>query len=315
MVMPPHTEEPPPPLGIPAVPRRPGRPPSRITPLVAARLARGYTQTDLARRLWVSETTVSRWEAGHVRPAAFTVERLAATLRLTTEQAEHLFDGYPARARDTVGRLPSLRRLLLDHDRTASDVSAVVAAPLATVEQWLAGRWAVPASALVGLDAAWGLGLVTRLPELRRQPQPVEPAGWLAIRREQLGLSQRALAEMIGVSRTTIGSWENRVADPPPWRSRQLARALRLDVRFVQEQLGSGRGGPPTPADPPSQLEALRLRTGLTAAQLGRVVGVRGGAVRRWETGRARPSRLAQARLRAIFGAEVEDLFATEPTG
>ena len=44
--------------------------------LSAARRAKGYTQEDLAEKLAVSRTNISRWESGKMTPDLDTVNRL-----------------------------------------------------------------------------------------------------------------------------------------------------------------------------------------------------------------------------------------------
>jgi transcriptional regulator with XRE-family HTH domain len=52
-------------------------------PLRAARVERGLTQTELARRAGTSQSAVARIEAGHTSPTVDTLTRIAAALGMT----------------------------------------------------------------------------------------------------------------------------------------------------------------------------------------------------------------------------------------
>lgn len=51
--------------------------------IATARRAAGLSQTQLARRLDVADTTVSRWETGAADPSLATLRRLATALEVT----------------------------------------------------------------------------------------------------------------------------------------------------------------------------------------------------------------------------------------
>jgi tetratricopeptide (TPR) repeat protein/transcriptional regulator with XRE-family HTH domain len=73
----------------------------------------------------------------------------------------------------------------------------------------------------------------------------------LAQRRKALGLTQEALADLIGVERSTIVRWERGDTAPVPWMRPKLARALRVSADRLGELLtpsaparpGSSRAG------------------------------------------------------------------------
>lgn len=56
----------------------------------------------------------------------------------------------------------------------------------------------------------------------------------MLVARRRLGLSQAALAAMIGVTQPRISSWETRQAPIPPARLEQLARILEVDSGNLQ---------------------------------------------------------------------------------
>jgi len=69
----------------------------------------------------------------------------------------------------------------------------------------------------------------------------------LAERRKTLGLTQEALANLIGVERTTVARWERGEAEPLPWLRPKLASALRVSADRLEELLAPGA---PAGADP-----------------------------------------------------------------
>jgi tetratricopeptide (TPR) repeat protein/transcriptional regulator with XRE-family HTH domain len=94
----------------------------------------------------------------------------------------------------------------------------------------------------------------------------------LAERRKALGLTQEALADLLGVERTTVVRWERgETAPAPPIRPR-LARALRVPSDRLEELLttgapaANGTGGPGVPRQLPPAVAAFTGRTAELAA-------------------------------------------------
>ena len=102
----------------------------------------------------------------------------------------------------------------------------------------------------------------------------------LAGRRKVLGLTQEALADLMGVERSTVVRWERGETEPLPWMRPKLARALRVSADRLEELLTPSAGqdtsgvsadgpdaGPQAPQVPrPRQLPpAVASFTGRTA--------------------------------------------------
>lgn len=69
----------------------------------------------------------------------------------------------------------------------------------------------------------------------------------LATRRQQVGLSQEALAEHLSVERSTVQRWEAGRSTPQPWHRPRLAEALGVSMEQLAELLELGLE-PRTPA-------------------------------------------------------------------
>ncbi|GIH04349.1 hypothetical protein Rhe02_24160 [Rhizocola hellebori] len=54
-----------------------------------------------------------------------------------------------------------------------------------------------------------------------------------------MGLSQEALAEQLGVDRTTVIRWERGQSEPQPWQRPNLAMALKVSVEELAVLLDS----------------------------------------------------------------------------
>jgi transcriptional regulator with XRE-family HTH domain len=68
----------------------------------------------------------------------------------------------------------------------------------------------------------------------------------LAGRRKALGLTQEALAGLLGVDRSTVARWERGEASPLPWIRPKLAMTLRVSADWLEELL-AGNGARATP--------------------------------------------------------------------
>jgi transcriptional regulator with XRE-family HTH domain/tetratricopeptide (TPR) repeat protein len=79
----------------------------------------------------------------------------------------------------------------------------------------------------------------------------------LAQRRKAVGLSQEALAGVLGIERSTVVRWESGETEPLPWIRPKLARALQVSVDQLGELLGPAAARQPD-AEPAIEPE-LRL--------------------------------------------------------
>jgi transcriptional regulator with XRE-family HTH domain len=100
----------------------------------------------------------------------------------------------------------------------------------------------------------------------------------LAGAREALGLSQKEVAERIGVRTKTVQHWEDDVKEPRANRLQMLAGMLNVSLMWLLTGEGDGIAAPDAVAPRSDETEALmrelremRNQMGALAEQLGRV--------------------------------------------
>ena len=122
-------------------------------------------------------------------------------------------------------------------------------------------------------------------------PPEVETLGdRIRARRIDLGLRQRDVAEMIGVSSFTVGNWEAGKTDPAVQYLPRIANFLG-PLQLKPAEL---------PSDFPARLQVIRRDLGLTQSQLAERLGVDESTVWGWEKGRHRPGRWSSAKLEIL---------------
>lgn len=113
-------------------------------------------------------------------------------------------------------------------------------------------------------------------------------------------LARKEVKSAVNALRKTIGTHRREIAE----LKRQLAsskRDFRAFKKPVRETDG-GSGQARTRRFTATGLKALRARLGLSAADLGRLVGVSGQSIYNWEAGKALPRPAQQVALAAIRG-------------
>jgi transcriptional regulator with XRE-family HTH domain len=275
------------------------------SPLCRARLAAGLTMTQLAGKVGVAPSTISRWENGVRAPTDYEWARLAARLGLDPGCRGDVV-GRP-RSRRTEGvLLPGLGRVRRAAGLTQSAFRTRLGIGQTVTSAWENGRAPVPVDRLA--DIAGILGIEPEdLRAAAARPGDDAPARPLADLRRAARLTQRELAHHLGVTTRTIGHWEAGTR-PVPFRVvRPLSRCLRRPVSVVLAAAGLELQPMPRPhtwqvTDLPAVLAGLRRSSGWSAAALGRRLGVTGQTVRAWEAGTSTPGLAACGRLELIHG-------------
>jgi len=109
-------------------------------------------------------------------------------------------------------------------------------------------------------------------------------------RRMDLALTQRTLAERLGVREETVHLWETGRARPVPRHYGVIIRVLELDPA-------------PSAGTLPERLRSIRLGLGLTQEQMAEKLGLDEGSLSRWESGSRQPSRWMAGRLACLLDA------------
>jgi len=100
--------------------------------------------------------------------------------------------------------------------------------------------------------------------------------------RKRLGLSQEAFAELVGVSTSSLGSWERNSFKPSSIFVKEMENILEISEKEMNE------------------IKALRKRLGLSQEALAHLIGVSFQTVNRWERGHSKPSSLSMQRLKTL---------------
>jgi transcriptional regulator with XRE-family HTH domain len=275
--------------------------------LEASRVHAGMRRIDLAGQLGVSEETVRLWEKGAVQPSAERLARLIALLSLETSK-------WTAPSPPGLDLPPLARRLRAERAARGMTQAAAVKildVPQATYAGWETGR-STP-GVLFFPSLARFLGIAEcDIATLCATPFVVDTTGWppfgqfVGARRQELRLSRPDLADALGVSQSTVVSWELGYRVPSSTQLTSLARVLSVDTASLAAALP--RRAARTPLG--ELILARQRELGLRSADLARLIGTTEATISRWVHGRSRPvpknlERLAEV-LRTPYAQVVE---------
>jgi transcriptional regulator with XRE-family HTH domain len=282
------------------------------SPLCSARLRAGLTTTQVALKLGVAPSTISRWENGVRSPGPDMWPALARALGIDPSLREIVLAGHPARRSDGV-RLPGLGGLRRDRGLTQRAFRAALGIGATAVINWELGRVRVPVDRLDDVAAVLGVDRPTLLRLGPQAPRPRTGERPLADLRRAAGLTQRELALHLGVTVRTLAHWEAGTRPVPLGAARPLARILRRPLPRILRATGlrPPRVSSPTswrPGDLPQVVAALRRSWGWSAAALGRRIGASGWTVRSWEAGTTLPTPSTCQRLELVYGLPRDSL-------
>ncbi len=275
--------------------------------LEASRVRAGKRRLELAAQLGVSEETIRLWEKGAVQPSAERLARLIALLALETSE-------WPA----TEGPSPDLPALAqrlrserLGRGLTQAGVIKILGVPQATYAGWETGR-STPGTHLFGSIAEF-LGIIEcDVATLCASPFIVDTTGWppfgrfVGARRQELRLTRAGLAAALGVSPSTVVSWELGYRSPASTQLTRLARALSVDTVSLAAALPR-RGASTTLGE---LILARQRELGLRSADLARLTGTTEATVSRWVHGRSRPVPTNLERLADALGMPYANVVA-----
>jgi transcriptional regulator with XRE-family HTH domain len=257
--------------------------------LCRARLAAGLTMTQLARKVGVTPSSVSRWENGVRHPGPHHVARLGRALGLDPRAVPGLLHPASGRRRTAV-LLPGLGALRRSRGWSQRAFREAAGVGATTAGRWERGRTPVPQDRLPIIARLLGLGVADVVAIAAGPGAEPAPRSQLAALRWAVGLTQREVALHVGVSIRTVVAWESGGRRPPASSVRLLAGCLRVPASRVRAAVGVELPTIPHPAtwrndDLPDLLGRLRAAAGLSAAEVGRRLSVPRQRVRAWESG------------------------------
>jgi transcriptional regulator with XRE-family HTH domain len=83
----------------------------------------------------------------------------------------------------------------------------------------------------------------------------------LAAAREAAGMTQKALANRLGVRHTTVQAWENDTSEPRSNRLQMLAGMLSVSLMWLLTGRGDGLDGPPGAGAQTARADAAALQS------------------------------------------------------
>jgi transcriptional regulator with XRE-family HTH domain len=267
------------------------------------RVSAGMRPAEVAQLLGVNASSVLNWEYGISRPRPATLGRLA---RLHSVDITAI-DGLKPAMRET----PRATRPALRAARMAAGLTILALAHKARVHPYTVRAWesgtACPRRQSMDFIAS----------ALRVEPATLDPECWktrtaqhtdstigaiLRRLRQEKGLTQREVAEAVGVSQGVVAHWENGRCAPSPRRMGRLA-ALLGDAVLVMSTAEAQ-----VARRDEKSLGAIRRRSGMSQRDVARFVGVARATVGHWETGRRRPSNASMDALAALFNISADGI-------
>ncbi|WP_447007289.1 helix-turn-helix domain-containing protein [Saccharothrix isguenensis] len=282
------------------------------------RLHLGLTSREVAERIGVTPACLLRWERRQRTPAPVLASALAEVLRLDRDRVTAFFAEGPEHPSidDTLpGR--GLRALRGDRGVPARHIADALGVTVRMVYNWERGGSRLPARLLAPLAECLGTNPDGLARTLRGSPRGARPvvrlSGDLARLRARAGCSQAKVADLLGVSRTTLRGWERGEAVPPWPAIRQLAALYEVSVSALATAARAGKPGFLSPetwrqGDLSEVLRLLRQWNGLTQAQVAQRCATSTDSVRGWEHGRQHPGPYSRRRLEALYRLEADSL-------
>jgi transcriptional regulator with XRE-family HTH domain len=120
------------------------------------------------------------------------------------------------------------------------------------------------------------------------RPRSESLADRIRAAREAQGLSQKILAERLGVDPSTVQKWERLGFNPHPRLFAKLVSLVSLQDPTGEMTLGE-------------RLREWRLRKGLTQGELAATLGVGQETISKWELGKKEPAKAQLAKLIALL--------------
>ncbi len=198
----------------------------------------------------------------------------------------------------------TLKHLRERFDVTQHELARLLEVSPVTVTAWETGKSRPRSHNLAQVNALAEKSQEEVDDALGRQPVPDVTATDVKRMRKGLGLTQTALAKLIGVSAAAVTAWETGKTAPSR-ESRRLLGGLAARPRAeVEEELSrSGLVPPARAALTGDEIRAMRQEAGMSQRDLARKLGVSVNSVCNWETGRTEPRRASVKKLLELKSA------------
>ncbi len=118
-------------------------------------------------------------------------------------------------------------------------------------------------------------------------------------KRKALSMTQRQFAEAVGVTESMVSRWESGRITPSPLARKAIQNIQGKTVEKSEAMVSLDSVATFTG----KAIRQLRVRCGLTQAELASNLGVTVGTINRWENDRSLHSNLARDRLAHVFSA------------
>ncbi len=206
--------------------------------------------------------------------------------------------GGPQDAESMAFTAEGLKSLREQFDLTQQELAQLLQVSPVTVTAWETGKSCPRRSNLAQIAAMREADQEEIDEALGRQPVPDISGIDVKRLRRRLGLTQNALAELIGVSAAAVTSWETGKTIPSRDNRRALAELSEKPLSEVEEELTrSGIMLPHEEAMSPEEIRQIRTAAGLSQRELAKEIGVSVNSVSNWETGRTAPRRASVKEL------------------
>ena len=234
---------------------------------------------------------------------ARTVERLA---KVKQEEApvQPAPDDELQKARYSKRTLPSLRKRF---GLTQKELAGLLEVAPLTIASWEQGKARPRKGSLAQIVALRSMDQAQLDAALNRQPIPpaMKPAQIKGLR-GRLGLTQRELGELLGVTALAAGSWERGKSSPGEDSRRGLARIEGMTRDQADQRLGRKKPVAAVTAQAtvaslsPARIKDIRTEAGLSQKALAEALKVSPNSVWNWETGNTAPREASVKKLLAI---------------
>ncbi len=192
----------------------------------------------------------------------------------------------------------TLKELRERFDVTQHELARLLDVSPVTVTAWETGKSRPRSNNLAAVAALAEKDQSEVDAALGRQPVPDLTAADIKRMRKGLGLTQTAMAKLIGVSAAAVTAWETGKTMPSRESRRALGQLAGRPRAEVDEQLSrSGLLPAPEATLSGDDIRSLRQATGMSQRDLARKLGVSVNSVCNWETGRTEPRRSSVKKL------------------